>query len=313
MGRVSFWKKVEVALTQSTPSSARGGDRVAKGVSLLLRIVTASPSLTLTHPFSCLLQNPHLLPPRSLTYIHPDNLSNGVKAAIRRPDTSDSTSKNNTELRKRNKSKDKFEFDENNAQIFRLKLDEAHLQSRLFSDDYRNAFTISFVAISCFLLHVYLSSSASEESGFGILVPVLLGSVAVFKLLILLAKLSFEKSASRFTSLVLDFDFGSIDGFGRMFIAVFMSCTSTILFMPSMKIARSFWLGTDQIRSNLSVMTCEWYGVLQLVALRPNLQMYLNEALLSWYQRLHASKVPDLDYSRAKHTTLLQTQSKVSL
>ncbi|KAF4399768.1 hypothetical protein G4B88_022851 [Cannabis sativa] len=324
------------------------------------------------------------------TYIHPDNLSNGVKAAIRRPDTSDSTSKNNTELRKRNKSKDKFEFDENNAQIFRLKLDEAHLQSRLFSDDYRNAFTISFVAISCFLLHVYLSSSASEESGFGILVPVLLGSVAVFKLLILLAKLSFEKSASRrsekllcvvlgilglilgsvtccrFTSLVLDFDFGSIDGFGRMFIAVFMSCTSTILFMPSMKIARSFWLGTDQIRSNLSVMTCEWYGrfvlyanyllmtltgllwikplsellvinnnntknsirnaerlagnigfspsefdklriwllvlsgVLQLVALRPNLQMYLNEALLSWYQRLHASKVPDLDYSRAK-------------
>ena len=41
-------------------------------------------------------------------------------------------------------------------------------------------------------------------------------------------------------------------------------------------------------------------GLLQIVALRPNLQMYLNEALLSWYQRLHASKVPDLDYSRAK-------------
>jgi len=41
-------------------------------------------------------------------------------------------------------------------------------------------------------------------------------------------------------------------------------------------------------------------GLLQIVALRPNVQMYLNEALLSWYQRLHASKVPDLDFSRAK-------------
>ena len=28
--------------------------------------------------------------------------------------------------------------------------------------------------------------------------------------------------------------------------------------------------------------------------------MYMNEALLSWYRRLHVSKVPDLDYSRAK-------------
>lgn len=28
--------------------------------------------------------------------------------------------------------------------------------------------------------------------------------------------------------------------------------------------------------------------------------MYLNEAVFSWYQRLHASKVPDLDFSRAK-------------
>ncbi|XP_044467902.1 transmembrane protein 161B-like [Mangifera indica] len=41
-------------------------------------------------------------------------------------------------------------------------------------------------------------------------------------------------------------------------------------------------------------------GIIQIVALRPNLQMYLNEAVLSWYQRLHASKFPDLDFSRAK-------------
>jgi hypothetical protein len=41
-------------------------------------------------------------------------------------------------------------------------------------------------------------------------------------------------------------------------------------------------------------------GIFQILALRPNVQMYLNEALLSWYQRLHASKIPDLDFSRAK-------------
>ncbi|KAK0602652.1 hypothetical protein LWI29_035708 [Acer saccharum] len=40
--------------------------------------------------------------------------------------------------------------------------------------------------------------------------------------------------------------------------------------------------------------------VIQIVALSPNLQMYLNEAVLSWYQKLHASKVLDLDFSRAK-------------
>ncbi|KAH7537993.1 hypothetical protein FEM48_Zijuj03G0152100 [Ziziphus jujuba var. spinosa] len=142
--------------------------------------------------------------------------------------------------------------------------------------------------------------------------------------------------------------------------------------MPATKSARAFWLGTDQPRSNLAMISCGWFGrltlyanylvilfaailwikplsemlvnkniadgkdvhldnkfghlerlfgsvgilpsdfaklriwclllsgFLQLVALRPNLQMYLNEALLCWYQRLHASKVPDLEFSRAK-------------
>ena len=65
------------------------------------------------------------------TYIHPENVghgnnaSSGVRAAIRRPSSSDSgpgldgyqslSSRTNVELKKRNKSKDKFEFDENNA------------------------------------------------------------------------------------------------------------------------------------------------------------------------------------------------------
>ncbi|ONK80409.1 uncharacterized protein A4U43_C01F17350 [Asparagus officinalis] len=41
-------------------------------------------------------------------------------------------------------------------------------------------------------------------------------------------------------------------------------------------------------------------AALQVLALRPNLQMYLNEAVLCWYQRLHSARAPDLDYARAK-------------
>ncbi|KAJ7975684.1 Transmembrane protein [Quillaja saponaria] len=342
------------------------------------------------------------------TYIHPDTVGqgNGVKAAIRRPGSSNSgsgiegyqnlSSKTGAELRKRNKSKEKVDFDENNAQIFRLKLDEGHLQSRLYIDEYRSAFTISFIALSCILLQNYLN--VSKKSGFlanGVLVPVLLGGLGVGKLFMLLTKISFEKSASRrsekqlsvlcgglglmlgllicseMASSVLDFNFGSIDGFGRSSITVIMGLLAGLLFMPATKFARSFWLGTDQLRCNLSMITCGWFtrmilhannilnifavllwinplteilvntrdsnrqrtswasniedseklvgnglsrsdfikfrlccllisSLLQIVTLRSNLQMYLNEALLCWYQRLHASKVPDLDFSRAK-------------
>ncbi|CAN6569410.1 unnamed protein product [Malus baccata var. baccata] len=89
------------------------------------------------------------------TYIHPDNVQSGVRAAIRRPDGP--------------------EFDENNAQIFRLKLDEAHL--------------------------LYLNNESDDKnSGFlvnGVFVPVLLGFAGVSKLSILHGKVAYEKSASR--------------------------------------------------------------------------------------------------------------------
>ncbi|KAI9161693.1 hypothetical protein LWI28_019803 [Acer negundo] len=327
------------------------------------------------------------------TYIHPENVAtnnnnnnqNGLRPAIRRPSDS------GQELKKRNKSKEKFEFDENNAQIFRLKLDDAHLQSRMYFKEYCNSFIYSFVALSCLLLYIYLDED--HDSGIlsnGVVVVIVLGFVSLCKVLIVLARVSFEKSASKRSekqlsviigvlgflfgflicsgvlSSVLDFDFGSIDGFGKFSIAVLMGCISGFLYMPSGKSARSFWLGTDQLRSNLEIFSCGWFGrtilyvnyllivftallwinplaemivnknvdsskeanaaislvgnvglspedfaklrllclllsgVIQIVALRPNLQMYLNEAVLSWYQRLHASKVPDLDFSRAK-------------
>lgn len=340
------------------------------------------------------------------TYIHPENVgggknaSSGVRAAIRRPSSSDSgpgvdgyqslSSRTCAELKKRNKSKDKFEFDENNAQIFRMKLDEGHLQTRLFFNDYHNSFVFSFVGLSCLLLYKYLGES--EGSGVlanGNMIPVIFGFVGLTKAFLALAKISFEKPASKrsekqFSTIfgvvafligimicsgigpaVFDFHFDSLEGSWRIFIAVLMGFLAGFLYMPAGKNARYFWLGTDQLRCNLSIISCGWFartilyanylltvftallwinplteilvnknsyggrggaaeklvgnvgfskseftrirvlclllsGVLQLVALRSNLQMFLNEAVLSWYQRLHASKVPELDFSRAK-------------
>ncbi|KAK0602423.1 hypothetical protein LWI29_033200 [Acer saccharum] len=56
-------------------------------------------------------------------------------------------------------------------------------------------------------------------------------------------------------SSVLDFDFGSIDGFGKFSVAVLMSCVVSFLYMPAGKNARSFWLGSDQLRSNLEIFS----------------------------------------------------------
>ncbi|GAV72501.1 Tmemb_161AB domain-containing protein [Cephalotus follicularis] len=366
-------------------------------------IIQTALSLTLTLILT-FLKIPILFLQGLHTYIHPENVgqnnnNHGIRAAIRRPSTSESAA----DLKRRHKSKDKFEFDENNAQIFRLKLDEGHLQSRLYFNDYRYCFVCSFVGVSSLLLYRFLGVDGGgddDDSGVlanGSLIPVSLAIVGSCEAFISLVKVSFEKSASKrsekqlsliFGALgfvfgliicfgvvqsVLDFDFGSVSVTVRFFVAAFMGCIVGLLYMPACKTARSFWLGTDQLRCNLGIIYCGWFarmilfgnyllvvftallwinpladflvnkhidddsngakaitssgyaeqlvgnvglspadfsklrlwclllsGLTQIVALRSNLQMYLNEALLSWYQRLHASKVPDLDFSRAK-------------
>ena len=58
-------------------------------------------------------------------------------------------------------------------------------------------------------------------------------------------------------ALVLEFRFGvPLDGFWRFFIAALMGCLAGFLFIPASRSARCFWLGTDQIRCNLSMITC---------------------------------------------------------
>lgn len=360
-------------------------------------IIHASLSLFLTLLFS-FIKIPSFFLHGLHTYIHPDDVttpnpnssSNGIRAAIRRP--GDTTS----ELKPRKKSKDKFEFDENKAQIFRLKLNHNHLQSRLYFDQFRGVFNFTIVACSCLLLHNFLPLS-KDSSGVlpnGTLIPILLGFLGLVRVFVMIARVSFERSASKssekqlslligcFGTLiaffivlevipnwVFDFGFQSLDGYGKFCTAILMGCLAGLLYVPATRTARAYWLGTDQIRCNLSMIYCGWFGrmllyigyltaiftsllwinpfadllinkniglkkgsqtiqdtnhvvgnvgmsrsdfekfrlccllatgLLQMLTLRANLQMFLNEAVLSWYQRLHACKLPDLDYSRAK-------------
>ncbi|KAJ6374864.1 hypothetical protein OIU78_030366 [Salix suchowensis] len=272
------------------------------------------------------------------TYIQPENLGQqngggGVKAAIRRPSSSDSSSgldgyqnlsskTNNSEVKRRNfKSKEKLEFDENKAQIFRLKLDQGHLQSRLYFGDYWYSFVYSFVALSCFLLYEYFGEV--KDHGVlvnGSLIPMILACFVLCKVFVSLAKVSYEKSASKksekqlsmifgvvgfvfglivcsgIASSVFDFDFGSLDGKNVNYIYGMNSNGS--VGEAEMLVGNVGFTESDFNKFRLCCLFLS--GILQILALRQNVQMYLNEALLSWYQRLHASKVPDLDFSRAK-------------
>nr|XP_017243325.1 PREDICTED: uncharacterized protein LOC108215361 isoform X3 [Daucus carota subsp. sativus] len=348
----------------------------------------ASLSLLLTLLIS-LLNIPSLFLYALNTYIHPDDVSpnnSNTRAAIRRPGAPEA------ELRPRKKGKQSFEFDENKAQIFRLKLSHAHLQSRLHFDQFHKAFSSAFVALFSVVMHLFLK--VDRDNGVlenATIVPVLLCFVGVFRVCVLVFLVSFERSASKrldkqcsvvlgilgfvigvmfvldvFPKWAFDIRLGFLDGFGRFVVSVAMGCLAGLLYMPAARNARAFWLGTDQSRSYLSIISCGWIerlllygssllaiftallwispfadllinkniasgrkgsmsdelvgnvgmsssdfdkfrqlcllvvGVLQMVTLRSNLQIFLNEAVLSWYQRLHASKVPDLEFSRAK-------------
>ncbi|KAG4133751.1 hypothetical protein ERO13_D08G112040v2, partial [Gossypium hirsutum] len=231
------------------------------------------------------------------TYVHPEkagsanNASFGLRAAARRP-FSDSGSQldghhylssiPNGELKKRNKSKVKFDFDENNAHIFRLKLEEGHPQTRLFFNEYRNSFDFSFLGISCLCLSKCLGES---EPGFGVLIngnliPVIFGFIGLTKAFLALTKISFENSASKRSEKiglpVFDFHFDSVEGMHDPF-------------------------GLELI--NLALL---WINPLAEILVNKNsynggvADKLVGNVVLFWYQRLHASKASDLDFSRAK-------------
>ncbi|KAL9225299.1 hypothetical protein vseg_001242 [Gypsophila vaccaria] len=355
----------------------------------LLLTLTLTILLHLTHLSSLLIRGLN-------TYIHPDDVTSSKpnppspRIAISTPSSaSASASKPNaqpqlTNRKKPPKAKDhRFEFDESKAQIFRLKLGDPQIQSRLFFDTYTAFFNCFLLFLCSFLVHKCLKV--------GSLLPVLIGVVGLFRVLVSGFRVSVERSAYKrverqlglvFSVLgfcvggviccgmcpaVVDFEFGAIHGFGRLVVAVLCGCIVGFLYMGAGKNARAFWLGTDQIRCSLSIVSCGWFaqimfyvsyllagftsllwikpfgevfvikvidggprggaksgglidnvgmseaefvrfrlicllltGLFQVITLRLNVQTFLNEAVLSWYQRLHSSTTPDMEYSRAK-------------
>lgn len=258
--------------------------------------------------------------------------------------------------------------------------------SRIYFDSYKSSFNVFVVGFACFSLHFYLDA----ENGYGVLrsgslVPGFLAGLGLFRVWLSLFRISLDRSAFKRSERQVDliaaslgffmgiviclgiypsvfgFQLRNVDLFGRIVVALMSGSIAGFMYMAGRKSARSFWLGTDQTRSNLSIISCGWLaqgvlylsflamafssllwiipfaevlinkhtghsnltlagnvgmtqdnfakfrllclllsGAFQILAIRPNLQMYLNEAVLSWYQRLHASKVPELEYSRAK-------------
>ncbi|RXI08430.1 hypothetical protein DVH24_022574 [Malus domestica] len=206
------------------------------------------------------------------TYIHPDNVQSGVRAAIRRPDGPDSASgqpsKSNPELRKRSRS------NPNPSSMKTMLRSSASSSTRPTSKPTCISMSIPMPSLSPSLqFHLsYLNNESDDKnSGFlvnGVFVPVLLGFAGVSKLLILHGKIAYEISASRrsekqlsvllgaaglvlgnvicftFSPKFIDFHLESVDGFAKMFIAVLMGCFSGFLFIPAVKSARCFWLGS---------------------------------------------------------------------
>ncbi|XP_009393547.2 uncharacterized protein LOC135582437 isoform X2 [Musa acuminata AAA Group] len=285
----------------------------------LFLLAAASAAAALLSITLCL---PSLLLYGLHTYIHPDNPGgDGLRAVLRRPSGPDAPPDPKRRPRSSSASHHRVPgFDDGNAQLLRLRLSDSHLRTRLLFPSFRAAFVASAVALTDLaILRLLLPPDPSPAA-------TTVGAVAllaVAHLLLLLSKLSLERSASKrsekelsfvagflgFLSALLivfvlspylfDFELGGVDaGSTKATVSVLAGVLVGLLFVPASRAARAFWLGTDQLRWDLAVVSC---GALnQLLVLRPNVQMYLNEAVVSWYQRLHASRVPDMDYGRAK-------------
>nr|XP_009393547.1 PREDICTED: uncharacterized protein LOC103979191 isoform X2 [Musa acuminata subsp. malaccensis] len=285
----------------------------------LFLLAAASAAAALLSITLCL---PSLLLYGLHTYIHPDNPGgDGLRAVLRRPSGPDAPPDPKRRPRSSSASHHRVPgFDDGNAQLLRLRLSDSHLRTRLLFPSFRAAFVASAVALTDLaILRLLLPPDPSPAATTVASVALL----AVAHLLLLLSKLSLERSASKrsekelsfvagflgFLSALLivfvlspylfDFELGGVDaGSTKATVSVLAGVLVGLLFVPASRAARAFWLGTDQLRWDLAVVSC---GALnQLMVLRPNVQMYLNEAVVSWYQRLHASRVPDMDYGRAK-------------
>ncbi|XP_072967754.1 uncharacterized protein [Typha angustifolia] len=257
------------------------------------------------------------------TYLHPDSLPPDATRALLRPPSSSSSPSPSSDL-------------SSSAHLLRLSLSHSHLSTRVHFSSYNSSFLSSLASVSSLLLSLLLPSSSSP---FFSSLLAFLSIAHLLLLSSRLSLFAFATHASRsfLSSLLLSpLSFILLPNHHHIPTFLLSVLLSFLLFLPASRFARAFWIGTDQPRlTYLSVVSCSSPNRLLLyvslllsaassflflnpgldddlkilslaasafsllIALRPCLQMYLNEAVLCWYQQLHGSRVPDLDYGQA--------------
>ncbi|CAN6215305.1 unnamed protein product [Urochloa humidicola] len=252
------------------------------------------------------------------TYIHPDAVPSNTPRAVLRPPGSDAKGSS-----KRGGGAAKDAFDATSAQLYRLRLSHATLASRPHFAAYHAAFLLPLALLPPALL----LPPASAASPLAPLVPAAYLFVALLRHVVVPSPRPAQLAAALGALLVATL----------LSSSPFAGALASLAALPAARFARAFWLGTDQPRTGLAVLASSaparlllYLAVLvssvasilrccgfvdgaeqevrllaaaaglQLLAARPAVQMYLNEAVFCWYQRLHVSRAPDTEYGRAK-------------
>ncbi|WVZ82776.1 hypothetical protein U9M48_030003 [Paspalum notatum var. saurae] len=256
------------------------------------------------------------------TYIHPDAVpSNTPRAVLRPPGSNAGPSKRGGAAVK---DKDAAAFDATSAQLYRLRLSHTTLASR----PHFGAYHLSLLLPLALLPPALLLPAAPVASPLAPLVPAAYLFVALVRHVVVVPSPRPAQLASALGALLVATLLSS---------SPFAGALASLAALPAARFARAFWLGTDQPRTGLAVLAssaparllfhlavlvssvasilrcCGFVdgaeqevrllaaaAGLQLLAARPAVQMYLNEAVFCWYQRLHVSRAPDTEYGRAK-------------
>ncbi|KAL5224098.1 hypothetical protein ABZP36_010737 [Zizania latifolia] len=271
-----------------------------------------------------LLHLPSLLLYALHTYIHPDAVPSTTPRAVLRPPSAGTGSGKSKRGGEGGGGGNASPFDagSNSAQLYRLRLSHATLASRPHFADFHLALLLPLALVPPALL-----LPASAVSPLAPLPPVVFLFVALLRLVMLPSP-----RPAYFASTL-----GALLVVTLLSSSPFAGALASLALLPATRFARSFWLGTDQPRSGLAVLASsaparlllylavlvssaisilQFCGFLdgpelevrllaaaaglQLLASRPAVQMYLNEAVFCWYQRLHVSRSPDTEYGRAK-------------
>lgn len=302
---------------------------------LLLLPVPVPPSLLYAVAALALAAVAHLLHLPSLllyalhTYIHPDAVPSSTPRAVLRPPGAAAGSGNPKQQRGGGgggkAAASPFDEGSNSAQLYRLRLSHATLATRPRFADFHLALLLPLALLPPALL--LPASAAGAAAPLAPLPPVVFLFVALLRLVMLPSPRPAYLAAALGALLVATL----------LSSSPFAGALASLAALPATRFARSFWLGTDQPRSGLAVLAssaparlllnlavlvssaasilqcCGFLDSpelevkllaaaagLQLLASRAAVQMYLNEAVFCWYQRLHVSRSPDTEYGRAK-------------